>query len=98
MVRYFFDVLFPGEKIAWVAAYADNYKAIETLLPLANALFPKQAPSDVYTYTSSVIRQYSPKTFSTLKKDLLDTPGRNVVLCWKRVDLGYTFDNREWRD
>lgn len=79
--------LFPEEKVAWLAAYQGSNRAIETLLPLANTHFPKEAATDVYLYTSPLIRQYTPQELSQLKKDLVETKEGNVIICWKQEEM-----------
>lgn len=79
--------LYPQEKCSWVGAYEGSPYAMQTLLPLANAHFPRQAPISFYDYTAPSVREYSPNTLLRLKRDLLNTDGGNVILCWKRREI-----------
>ena len=79
--------LYPQEKCSWVGAYEGSPRAQQTLLPLANAHFPKEAPTSFYVYSASSIREYSSSHLLSLKRDLLNTDGGNVILCWKRSEI-----------
>lgn len=79
--------LHPKEKCSWVGAYEGSSRALQTLLPLANAHFPKEAPTSFYVYSAPSIREYSPNHLLPLKRDLLNTDGGNVILCCKRSEI-----------
>lgn len=80
-------LLYPKEKCAWIGAYEGDSKAMQTLLPLANAHFPNDAPTTVYQYSSQAIHQISPHNLIRLKRALTNTDGGNVILCWKRSEI-----------
>lgn len=79
--------IYPNEKFVWIGTYEGNNKAIQTLLPLANAHFPKDAPTSVYSYSAPSIQEVSPYHLQKLKKTLNTLDGGNVILCWKRDEI-----------
>ena len=93
LVEYFFHkgILFHGEKVGLVAACKENFRTIETIAPLTNVLYPKEAPASIFNYVPISIRLYSTQEIQELKKDLSKIKGENIIICWKKEDIPSLF-------
>lgn len=70
--------------ITYLAAYRGDYQTIETLAPLANALFPKHAPTNPFVYAPKSIDLPTP---AKLKRDLANMKGGIAIICWKESEI-----------
>lgn len=74
--------------ITFIAAYSTkdeegSFRPVETITPLANALFPNGAATLVTEYDPKNVTTYTDKTINTtMKTDIAEQTG-TVVVCWK---------------